>query len=162
MTSIRFIKKCLWASAILLLINAITVLFMPMATKLSESTNKISLIAVGITFWTSLLVGYVILIIANKERKYFLLKKCRIRTNMNCPPGIISFFSNIPASIADGILIGSIVTMIVLWLLKLMTGYLPFVTLFLIFFSFNMHCMLNGRIYKVTKYKRVRSMEEHE
>lgn len=110
-----------------------------------------AIIPIGLAFWFFAISGYILLIVANVEFKRI---SGNLRKNKRSLPGIISFFSNKIAMIADVAVIISIVAFVIICITELRFKYIAFVTLFLLIFSLHMHCLFNGRIYKLIKMKR--------
>ncbi len=162
MQTIQKIKHLLWTSAGCLLTMCVTILLMPLANNKAAQTDNISLMVVGGIFWVSLLVGYALLIRANILRKCFIRRQIDSNASMKCRIGIITFFSNIPATIADAVMLTSILVISVIMFTSLKDNFIVYVLLFLLSFSFNMHCVLNGRIYKFIKFKCIRREENHD
>lgn len=161
MRSINRIKLLFRFAVVFLFLMSGSVLIMPMATKIAEEERSV-LILTGLIFWISLIAGYSLLFVANKERKYFIRRKLDGDVSMGCRPGIITFFDNIPATIADVAMIASFVLFVGVNFTELKYGYISYVLLFILGFSLNMHCLFNGRIYKATKFKRTRRDRSYE
>ncbi len=159
MVSINKIKKLFWFAVAILTVMSATILVMPFSANIND---RRAVVAVGLTFWVSAIVGYTLLIFANRERKKFIFNKLDRDFSMNFKIGILSFFSNIPASVADAMLIGSSFAFIVIRFTNWQSEYISYVLLFILFLSFNMHCIFNGRIYKIIKYKRIRSEKNND
>lgn len=162
MQTICRIKQLVWVSIICLFLMSASILFMPLATNYASQTSNISFMIVGGVFWVSLIVGYSLLIRANVLRRWFIRNRTNAETRMSCRMGIISFFSNVPATIADTVMITSFIVISVISFTALKDKYIIYVLLFLLTFSLNMHGVLNGRIYKSTKFKRIRREESHD
>lgn len=158
------IKRLFWVSVIFLLLNAMTFLAMPFAADMAESGSfQWGLIVVGLTFWVSIVLGYMFLIMANIYRREFVRHRLHGDLAMGCRMGIISFFSTIPGVIGDTLFIAALIALVIIFLRGSINSYLTYVLLSVLIFSLNMHCMFNGRIYKATKYKRiVRRGEDNE
>lgn len=161
MRSINRIKLLFRFAVVFLFLMSGSVLIMPMATKIAEEERSI-LIFTGLIFWISLIAGYGLLFVANKERKYFIRCKLDGDVRMGCRPGIITFFDNVPATIADVAMIASFVLFVGINFTEQKYGYISYVLLFILGFSLNMHCLFNGRIYKATKFKRTRRDRSYE
>lgn len=161
---VKTIKGLFWLSVVLLLLNAITFLFMPIATEATENGSiRWGLMAVGSTFWVSIVLGYAFLIMANVYRREFVRNRLDGDLTMGCRIGIITFFSTIPGAISDTLFIAALMALVITYLRGSINSYLTYVLLAILTFSLNMHCMFNGRIYKATKYKRiVRRGEDNE
>lgn len=161
MKNVRKIKRLFWLAVSFLFLMSGTILFMPMVSKTGENNRQV-LLLIGTVFWISAIVGYTMLMLANSERKWFLKNKVGIDNKMNCLPGIITFFTNVPATIADVVAILSFVLMVIINFTDRRYDYISYVLLFLLVLSLNMHCLFNGRIYKTTKFKRTRRVSGYE
>lgn len=152
MKSVKKITCLFWLAVVFLLLMSVTILFMPMASKAGENNRQV-LMLTGTAFWGSAIIGYMMLIFANAKRKRFLKNEVGTDSKMNCLPGIITFFANVPATIADVVAILSLILTVVINFTNLRYDYISYVLLFLLILSLNMHCLFNGRIYKTTKFK---------
>lgn len=161
MKNVRKIKRLFWLAVGFLFLMSGTILFMPMVSKTGENNRQV-LLLMGTVFWGSAIAGYTMLLLANSERKWFLKNKVGIDNKMNCLPGIITFFTNVPATIADVVAILSFVLMVIINFTDRRYNYISYVLLFLLVLSLNMHCLFNGRIYKTTKFKRTRRVSGYE
>lgn len=139
-----------WISVAALFIMSATLLFMPLSVENGQQ-KPILVVAVGITFWISALIGYAFVIAANSVRKQITRLLSGSHAFLNGKIGVIMFFSNAYATIADVILIISFVTFVLINFSELNTSYLAYVFLFLLIFSFNMHCLFNGKIFEMIR-----------
>ena len=161
MIVIQRIKRLFWISAIFQFLMSASILLMPMAVQMGQQDRKMTVL-IGLVFWISAITGYVLLGMANSDRKWFLVRKLRCDVKMNCRPGIAEFFTNVPATVADVTMILSFILFVIIGFTDWKYEYISYVLLFLLFFSLHMHCMFNGRIYKATKIKRTRRESSYE
>ena len=161
MKSVRKIKRLFWFSAFFQFLMSASILLMPMAVQIGQQDKKMTVL-IGLMFWISMITAYVLLGIANSERKWFLHRKVGIDAKMNCRPGIVEFFTNIPATVADVAMILSFLLFVIVGFTDWKYEYISYILLFIFVFSLQMHCMFNGRIYKVTKFKRARRESSYE
>lgn len=93
--------------------------------------------------------------------QFFFWRSAGMRKNImaNAPPtritytvGIISFCKTKIGSIADLVLVISLISYIVLVIGNWGTDVLQFIFLFLIVFSFRFHCLANGKNYRYLLY----------
>lgn len=148
MSVIKTLEKLYWSSVGCFFFMSAMILIMPVI----ESNEK-AIIPIGLAFWFFAISGYILLIVANVEFKRI---SGNLRKNKRSLPGIISFFSNKIAMIADIAVIISIVAFVIICITELRFKYIAFVTLFLLIFSLHMHCLFNGRIYKLIKNEKER------
>lgn len=144
MRKIKRIKNLLHTAMIFISVYSVSILFMPLASDLSSKTHRISTIILGLIFWVSVGIAYSSMFMANKKRKelgYEKHSKSRL--------GIFSFFSNVLATVVDFLLFVSVVLFVVL--LFVPNNRLMYVALFMLVWSINFHCILNGKTYAVSK-----------
>lgn len=153
------LQMLFWSSSGCLFIMSTAFLMMPIAGQLSEKTNRISLFVVGVIFWGFFIAGYGLLFLADKERRVLIKSHPKIDFRTRGHPGVIRFLSNTPAAIADAVMVTSLISFVIIQMLRVSNEYISFILLFLLAFSTNMHGMLNGRIYRTTKYIRKRRNE---
>lgn len=102
----------------------------------------------GILFWGGFAIGVALQVILEIRRNSLFAKYNVKRETMQKPRnGLLSFGSNRIATVADGFLITGVVATALTFILNKGTGYLCYVCLSVLVFSFCMHCVLNGRIY---------------
>lgn len=149
MSIIKTLEKLYWSSVSCFFMMSAMILIMPII-----ENNEKAIIPVGLAFWFFAISGYILLIVANVEFK-------RIggnlhKNNKNSLPGIISFFSNKIAMIADITAIVSAIAFVIICITELRFKYIAFIVLFFVIFSLHMHCLFNGRIYKLIKNEKER------
>ena len=160
---VKKIRDLFWTAVGCFAVHALSYLFMPVSLAASENGgSRKALLLVGCVFWISLLLGYLLLIPANSERKAYIRKQLDGDVSMRCRMGIAAFFSNTPAFAADAALLAGILALAIIYFCGATNRYITYIALAIVSFSLNMHGMFNGRIYKITKYKRMRRVENHE
>lgn len=147
--SYRHKQKMLKCYVLALTLLSFSIILMPIVSKFNDST-KIPMYIVGLLFWTAMILIIITVVRINKSRKrslgfntkYAGLKKL----------GLIHFFQNKNAVIADIIMFGSLIAF-VLSLLLAWNTMVQFIFFSMLLFSFGMHCMLNGINYIYIKHK---------
>lgn len=137
-----------WAAAITLAVMSLTILAMPYAVENSEH-NRALVVSVGLVFWAFALSGYGFLISANTLRKKIIRSKYNVYSSITGNPGIVSFFSNVYAIVADTTMIISFVLFIAISFTELKASFFAYILLALLVFSIHMHSLFNGKIFKV-------------
>lgn len=99
----------------------------------------------GVMFWVGLIIGCTMQIILIKKYRKAISRNKRHKSEKI---GLISFFKNKIAIIFDILFIISIIGFIVEIVFTDMTPYICYITLSLLIFSFIMHCILNGKIFR--------------
>lgn len=151
-SNINRINVTFWISIVFFLLNASTFLAMPKIVEISrEAGRQVFLILLGLIFWISLILGYLLVFLANRARKLFIMRKLDGDLPMGCHIGLITFFSNLPAIIADLIMIASFIALFIIYCVGAIDNYITYVILAILVFTLNMHGMFNGRIYKLIK-----------
>lgn len=160
---VKEIRWLFWIAVGCFAAHAISYLLMPTAMRTFENNgSKGSRMLVGCIFWLPLLLGYILVILANLERKTFIRSRLDGDISMQCHMGVVTFFSNTPAVIADATLLAGSIALVIIYFCDVANQYITYVMLAIVSFSLNMHGLFNGRIYKTTKYKRTRRVENHE
>ncbi len=103
--------------------------------------------AIGIMFWVFLLLGIVTQFILGRMRKNWFIRNRIRRFQFRSKVGLISFAQNLPACIADGIFVISLIGLIISVVATNGIGYACYIFMALLVFSFCMHCILNGKVY---------------
>lgn len=127
----------------------------------------------GILFWGGLVTGVALQIVLEARRNSLFAKyNVKRETMQKARNGLLSFRSNSLAAVADVFLIVSAVATILAFILTKGTGYVCYISLSVLVFSFCMHCILNGRIYifvknqnkvrQVLEQKKANSMDKGE
>ncbi len=155
MKIIKKIRLLFYFSVLSLMLMSSTILIMPVVG------DKVRIL-LGAAFWIFTVIGYALLIVANFERRWFINNKMDGNVQMDCLPGFATFFDNIPATIADTVMIISFIIFVICMITKLKYEYISYIVLFLLLLSVNMHCLFNGRVYKATKIKRIKGDEIYE
>lgn len=143
--------KVFKAQIIALAALALSVFIMPICSKMElESGGNGLLIINGLLFWGSLLSLTAISV-------YFcLLRRRSDFTKQKLPGykrlGLIHFWQNPRAKIADIIMIVSVVAFVGWMIWKNGTTEVAFFLLAIFLFSFGMHCLLNGAGYLYIQY----------
>ena len=155
MRRVKKIRRLFWLAIALIALASLTFLIMPLAVETTKN-KRILTMASGTVFWVSSVTSYALLIAANAERRWFISHKVDGNLKMDCLPGAISFFTNIPGTVFDVIMFTSLIALIVIAFTKWRYDYISYVLLSLFYLSLNLHSMFNGRIYKSTKFRRTR------
>lgn len=126
-----------------------SVSFLLMSIKNENTSDKLSIYSLiaGIIFWTSMLILIVVQIILSLRMKKWM-KKYKIKQFRDASKiGIISFFKNTYAIVADVLMVISLTVLVVLIVVTQGTGYICFIAIAIFVFSFSMHCVLNGKVF---------------
>ena len=134
--------KIAWiVSLVLLTVMASTFLIMPYTSEVVTMTYKTPVIVVSSVFWFSLLGGYSVFLITSKIRK----KKKPMEDEKI---GFIRFFGDAFLSFIDTAFLMSVIWLIVNVISKNTENYVIYINIFILIFSFNMHCLFSSNLYK--------------
>lgn len=109
--------------------------------------------AVGALFWVGILCGIVFLVLTGKQRKQIetVLREKGGQAPEKAPLGVVSFFRNRAALIADIIFFLAVIAFVLLFVFQIHNAWAVIAALEILFLSFVMHCFLNGKNYKYIK-----------
>lgn len=133
-------KYMFWISTLGFFVMSLSFLFMNQDILYLGVPPRI--IIAGIAFWGMLIiavVGQLMLCVSMREsiKSDFSTQKRKI--------GLICFFSNRYAAVADLLMIVSAIILIVSFIFTDASNYFNYIILSVFVFSFSMHCVLNGR-----------------
>lgn len=148
---------CLWICCYLLL--SVSILLMAAdATSARPDTALIWL--PGILFWLSLLGSIAIyVVLACRRRRWYQNSQAR-RGRFMRGIGIISFFKNRYAMVADVSMMASLCALVVSFWLTNGHGWVAYLCTAWFLFSFSMHCVLNGKIFYYVTHRNVPSQTD--
>lgn len=129
------------------LMFAVSFLLMPLGSETpTENISAYTMVA-GLMFWISIIMGIVTqCVLAHRRRSWYVIHRIRkVRTTQKV--GLISFFKNSYAIVADVVTILSLIGLVIAMIATQGTGYVCYVLVSLFVFSFSMHCILNGKVF---------------
>ncbi len=148
-------RRSFYLSVVCVIISSLALLCIPSTDINGVGTKKVLAYVTAAVFWLSLFISQIFFWSANSKRKIIEreLKKRKIKT-INSKPGLVSFFKNKPAITADAGLFFSAVLLAITTCFHLKNEWLIIGCVFLLFLTFNLHCLLNGKNYKyIQNYK---------
>ncbi len=155
--NIQSLKKRFYISSLCFLLLSITFLLMPLGVNGPENNDpNVMTIILGLSFWLTLFAGIITQLMLFRKFKQ-LPSKCKNHYGL----GLIHFFQNKKAAVADLCCMVSLVLFIVFMLID-GTMYIGYVLLSIAVFSFYMHCALNGKIYNTLFEKQNKKPETKE
>lgn len=160
MRAIRRIKAYFYSSVCFLSLMSFSIMLMPWASEKAIETNDMSVKTVGVLFWLLTLLGYGALCLANAKRKRFWVKRFGRDIQKNYKPGFLCFFSNRIAEVFDIMMATFLVTTAIVAFTPWRNTFFFIALLALVVWAVNMHCLFNGRTYRITKYKKERKSYE--
>ncbi len=133
--------------------SALALAIMPFITLDGSAVQKGVATVIALMFWLGLVGEILFFVLADKQCKMIeqrLIKKRR-RSFKDVRIGIISFFTEPEAVVADAIAILSLIALILLSVLQVTNEGLMIAVLVTFYISFHLHCFLNGKNYKYLK-----------
>ena len=134
-------KTSFYLSVISFLISSVTILFMPFGSFEQDGKQTLAFI-LAIVFWLFFILGFVFLLPISKQRKSD--KNFKSKGGI----GLLRFFSNKPAMIADGLMIAGIIALILTFIIPTLPGWITLVATFTAVFFLEMHGIFNGMNYE--------------
>lgn len=146
-----------------------SVTFLLMPIDFTAKGMQIINLMIGIMFWVFLIAGVTTQILLGQIRKKWFIRNHIRRFQFRSKVGLISFVQNLPACVADGIFVISLIGLIISVIATNGIGYACYIFMALLIFSFCMHCILNGKIYyfltnqeKILKTSQPKRLDESE
>lgn len=150
MRNLKKVEKAFWSSVVSFSVMSLCILFMPIASSVSEATNRISLVVIGSVFWISGIVGLVFMFFVRRERKSYF---CDIHKDNQIGEKISKniLASCIQAKVSGCTAIVSFLLFIILLFTNLKYDYISFIALFFMVISICMYFIFNGKNYVFIK-----------
>ena len=138
----------LFSSVFCFLVLSSSFLLMPVETKAQINGISAATFAAGIMFWFGLISGSLIqALLAVRYNNRMAASNNVRRIKPTSRIGLLSFFKNTPAIIADVGCATSLIGLVVVMIITHGVGYVCFSMAAVFTFTFVMHCILNGRVY---------------
>lgn len=144
-------EQKLFKSAVLMLfISSFSLIFSIFGNYDTTAFRKILAISGAVLFWLCLIVGYVFFALISERRKAYERRHRErgVRPEKKAKPGILCFFSNKFAMIADVTMAISLVATLVFLFAPTLNQNLAVIFVAVLLFSAHMHGILNGVNFK--------------
>ena len=138
----------------------VSILCIPFVNLDGTLVQRISGYILATIFWISILVECIFVHFSTKERRWIERKEYRNKVLKYSQPGAISFFKNAEATVADVILFIAVTLVEILMWTQVKTGWMLMADISILFLSFNLHCILNGKNYRYLKSYRIYKKEQ--
>ena len=134
-------------SCLSFLIFSVSFMIMPFESASAEDGFSIAAHLSGLMFWISLLIGVIsqTVLVSRRSRRNIVSRVRRTKDTQNI--GMFCFFKNKLATVFDILSIISLIGLIVSLSYTRGIGFICYVFVSALVFSFSMHCILNGRVY---------------
>lgn len=139
----------------------VTILCIPFVNLDGSLVQRIGGYILATIFWISILVECVFVHLSTQERRWIERKEYRSKVLKYSQPGVVSFFKNPEATVADVILFITATLVVILMWTRVKNGWMVMADISILFLSFNLHCVLNGKNYRYLKSYRLYK-KEHE
>lgn len=150
MSTIKQANTLLLLSTISFFIMSVDFMFMPIGSNDITHDYRWLDIITGLLFWIGLIVGTVLFVIyISKCKKLYNENHGNKNVYQEKHIGLITFFSNKEAMIADVALLVSVVLFAILMIFTDRTSYICYISISILVFSFIMHCILNSKSFYV-------------
>ena len=151
-------------SILLAVIPAVLIMCIPLVSLEGSGPQKIGAYIMAATFWLCVILELWMTRMCSSERKWLERRKVRSRTLTQAYPGIISFIKTREGLIADVIMFVSLIAVIVIAWIQVGSQWVILSCVSVLYLSFNMHCLLNGKNYRYIKllsnYKKEHERDE--
>lgn len=155
------LKKYNLITILFAVLEFILILCIPLVNLNGSLAQKIGAYILAMFFWTSIASEGIFVYMATQERKWMERRCFRNRVMKHSQPGVISFLKNVEASVVDVVLFASAILVVVLIWSQTKTEWMIMTGISILFLSFNLHCILNGKNYRYLKMYRLYK-KEHE
>lgn len=129
------------------LMFAVSFLLMPLGSETPTENISVYTMVAGLMFWLSIIMGIVTqCVLAHRRRSWYVIHRIR-KARASQKIGLISFFKNAYAIVADVVTILSLIGLVIAMVATQGSGYICYVLVSLFVFSFSLHCILNGKVF---------------
>ena len=139
-------------------------LCIPLVDPAGSQIQQLSAYLLAVGFWICMVLELLFIFRCGKERLQLEKRLQPCRREKYVYPGILSFFKNVEAIVADVVLFATIIlTVIFIWV-RIPYGLTSIGCMAVAFLSFQMHCLLNGKNYGYKKalYKQQKEHKRNE
>lgn len=158
---VRRLKVYSIATVCLAIIDFVVILCITLADNDISATQDNKRYVLAALFWICLIVQCVFVCLSSIERRKAEQKGYKIKNLNRRQIGIISFFKNLEATVTDITLIVLTAICVILALMHVESGAVIAICISVLFLSFNLHCIFNGKNYRYLKAYIIYS-KEHE
>lgn len=158
------INKYFLILILLAAIPAVLILCIPSVSLEGTGAQKIGAYIMAAAFWLCILLELWMTRICSSKRRRLEQREVRSRLLAKSNPGVISFLKTREGMIADITMFASLIAVIVITWTQVKSQWLVLGCVSVLYLSFNMHCLLNGKNYRYIKllsnYKKEHERDE--
>lgn len=151
-------------SILLAVIPAVLILCIPLVSLEGTGALKIGAYIMAAAFWLCVILELWMTRMCSSERRWLERRKVRSRSLAQANPGVVSFLKTREGMIADIVMFASLIAVIVIAWTQVKNQWLILGCVSVLYLSFNMHCLLNGKNYRYIKllsnYKKEHERDE--
>lgn len=129
----------------------VLILCTPLVNLDGSSAQKIGAYILAAFFWICIAIEGIFVHLSTQERRWMERRGLRNRALKHSPLGVISFFKNLEATVVDVILFASTILVVILVWAQVKKECMIMSGISILFLSFNLHCILNGKNYRYIK-----------
>lgn len=145
----------------LAVLESALILCIPLVNLDGSPSQRVGAYVLAAFFWIGIIVECIFVHLSTQERRRMERRGFRNRALKHSPPGVISFFKNLEATVVDVFLFISALLVVILVWTQVKTGWMIMAGISVLLLSFNLHCILNGKNYRYLKAYRLYK-KEHE
>lgn len=145
-------------------VGTLILLCIPLVDTAGSQMQKVGAYILATAFWACIALEVFFTFKCKRERLILQRKYYRSRWMRYMSPGVISFFKSSEAAVADIVLfVAAVLTVAFIWI-RLSSTLISIGCMAILFLSFNLHCLLNGKNYRYKKafYKHQKEHESNE
>lgn len=151
-------------SILLAAIPAVLILCIPLVSLEGTGIQKLGAYIMAAVFWLCVILELWMTRLCSSERRWLERRKVRSRSLSQANPGVVSFLKTREGMIADFVMFASLIAVIVIAWTQVRNQWLILSCVSVLYLSFNLHCLLNGRNYRYIKllsnYKKEHERDE--
>lgn len=147
----RRLVKYLTVTIILAFLEFVVILFIPLVNLDGAMMQRISAYILAAMFWISVVTEVFLVELSTYERRWIERRGYRSNELRYSKLGVISFFKNPEAVVADIVLFISVIVVWIAAWLQIETEWVIIAGVSVLVLSFNLHCILNGKNYRYIK-----------
>lgn len=151
-------------SVLLAVIPTVLILCIPLVSLEGSGPQKAGAYIMAAAFWLCVILELRMVRMCNSERRRLERRKVRSRMLTQAGPGVISFMKTREGLVADVIMFASLIAVIAIAWTQVKSQWLILSCVSVLYLSFNMHCLLNGKNYRYIKllsnYKKEHERDE--
>ena len=153
MNPVRKLRDGFQKSVISFSLLALSFALMPVPYLFDGVMQRICFIFNGLLFWASLISGTVSSVKSSRIAAALYRDEPEAAKVRALAPGLFRFFPNRTASVFDLLLLADIAAAVAAAILKPKSTAAVFIIISIAVFSLSMHCLFNGKIYRLTKIR---------